>query len=161
MGIDAQASMAYLIDFGLSKQYRNPSTYEHIPPNTGLGLIGTATFASINSHLGLELGRRDDMESLAYVLIYFLRGRLPWQDLRRAKSIMKRKQEMTLHKLCRGLPAEFLSFLEHCRSLSFEEIPDYEYISNLFTDPPLREGLTVFDWESLDNEQPQNNSPEA
>ncbi|KAF8264014.1 kinase-like domain-containing protein [Lactarius quietus] len=115
IGTEPQANVVYIINFGLSKQYRDPSTYEHISPNTGLGLIGMATFASINSHLGLKLGRRDDMESLAYTLIYFLHG-------------------------------SFQIFLKYCRSLSFEDKPDYQYINNLFmegfqNDTILHQGL--------------------
>ncbi|KAH9031810.1 kinase-like domain-containing protein [Lactarius pseudohatsudake] len=81
IGLGTQANIVYLINFGLSKEYRDPYTNKHIPPDTNLGLTGMATFASINSHLGLELGWRDDMESLAYIIIYFLRGHLPWQGL--------------------------------------------------------------------------------
>ena len=110
MGIGIHAAVVYLIDFGLSKEYRDPSTYEHISCKTNLGLTGMATFASINSHLGLELGRRDDLESLAYVLIYFLRGSLPWQGLpSRSKDILKRKQAGP-SKLCCGLQQSSLRF---------------------------------------------------
>ncbi|KAH9017726.1 kinase-like domain-containing protein [Lactarius pseudohatsudake] len=141
MGTGTQAPMVYLIDFGLSKEYRDPDTYKHIPLNTNLGLTGTATFASINSHLGSELGRRDDMESLAYMLIYFLRGRLPWQGLPN------------------GSRRIFCTFLEYCRSLGFEEKPDYGYISDLFKNLSSRESfqnVVVFDWDRTDNGQPQN-----
>jgi len=88
MGTDKQANVVHLIDFGLSKEFRDPNTYLHIPCNSTHGLTGTATFASIHSHLGLELGRRDDLKSLAYVLIYFLHGSLPWQDLRSVQDIV-------------------------------------------------------------------------
>ncbi len=81
MGLRKQANIVHLINFGLLKEYRDPNIHTHIPFNTGLGLIGSATFASINSHLGLELGRRDDLESLAYMLFYFLWGYLLWQRL--------------------------------------------------------------------------------
>jgi serine/threonine protein kinase len=74
MGTGSQTNLVYLIDFGLSKEYRDPNTRKHIPCNEGLGFIGTTTFASVNSHMGLELGRRDDLESLAYILFYFLWG---------------------------------------------------------------------------------------
>lgn len=159
MGIGAQANVVYLIDFGLSKEYRDPATHKPYPFNTNVGFTGTATFASINSHLGLELGRRDDMESLAYVLIYFLRGSLPWQDLPRGSDdVVKCKQQTTPRDLCHGLPVEFCTFLEHCRSLRFEERPDYEYISNLFDGVSSREGFQVatFDWDGVDNEEPQS-----
>ena len=152
MGTGMQSDVVFLIDFGLSKEYRNPNTYAHIPYKTNLGLTGTATFASINSHLGLELGRRDDLESLAYVLIYFLRGRLPWQDFKSgSQRILRHKQKSS--NLCRGLPAEFATFLQYSRSLGFEEVPDYQYISDLFKGLSSREGLenvAVFDWELAD-----------
>jgi serine/threonine protein kinase len=159
MGIGLQSTMVYLIDFGLSKEYRNPNTYKHIPCKKDLGLIGTPTFASINSHLGLELGRRDDLESLAYILIYFLRGSLPWQGLPCAK-VIKRKQQTVPSKLCRGLPTEFSTFLEYSQSLSFEDNPDYGYISDLFNNLSSREGFqnTVFDWDDVDKEQRQKSA---
>ncbi|KAH9015682.1 CK1/CK1/CK1-D protein kinase [Lactarius hengduanensis] len=160
MGMGTQAPVVYLIDFGLSKEYRDPDTYKHIPLNTNLGLTGTATFASINSHLGSELGQRDDMESLAYMLIYFLRGRLPWQGLPNgSKRIIKCKQRTTPRDLCQGLPVEFCTFLKYCHSLGFEEKPDYGYIGDLFKNLSSRESfqnVVVFDWDRTDNGQPQN-----
>jgi serine/threonine protein kinase len=154
MGIGIQATMAYLIDFGLSKEYRNPDTYKHIPSNTNRGLTGTAIFASINSHLGLELGRRDDMESLAYILIYFLRGCLPWEG---SPDMAESKQQTTPHNLCHGLPTEFCTFLEYCRSLAFEKKPDYGYLGDLFNNLSLRNGFqndAAFDWDGADDKQP-------
>ncbi|KAH9008034.1 kinase-like protein [Lactarius deliciosus] len=160
IGLGTQANIVYLIDFGLSKEYRDPYTNKHIPPDTNLGLTGTATFASINSHLGLELGRRDDMESLAYILIYFLRGHLAWQGLPPgSQDIVKCKQRTTPRNLCHGLPVEFCTFLEYCCSLSFEKKPDYGYISGLFDDLSLREGFqhdSAFDWDGTNNEQPRD-----
>ena len=159
MGAGGQSDVVFLVDFGLSKQYRDPNTYEHIPCKTNLGLTGTTTFASVNSHLGMELGRRDDLESLAYVLIYFLRGSLPWQHLSGPQSVLKHKQRTKPGKLCRGLPAEFATFLEYSRSLSFEEIPDYRYMCDLFKGLSSREGLkggVAFDWDRADDVHPQD-----
>ncbi len=90
MGVSKQANLVYLINFGLSKEFRDPKTHAHIPYKKDLGLTRTAIFASINSHLGLELGRQDDLESLAYILFYFLWGFLPWQGLGK-KDMLKSK----------------------------------------------------------------------
>lgn len=81
MGLGKHTNFAYIIDFGLSKEFWDPRTRRHIPYNNTFGLIGSATFSSIHSHLGMEHGRWDDLESLAYILIYFLCSSLPWQGL--------------------------------------------------------------------------------
>lgn len=144
--------MVYLIDFGLSKEFRDPSTHQHIRYSRGRGLVGTTTFASIHSHLGSELGRRDDLESLAYILLYFLRGSLPWQGLRKVNDIARSKR-MATRNLCHGLPVEFRDFLDYCRSLDFDARPDYDRFFRLFSDLQSREGFendTRFDWEVAD-----------
>jgi serine/threonine protein kinase len=95
-----QANIVHLIDFGLSKEFRDPKTHLHIPYTKHYGLTGTTTFSSLNSHLGCELGRRDDLESLAYILIYFLHGSLPWQHPEISPDVMETKQGITTHNLC-------------------------------------------------------------
>ena len=122
MGVNKNVNLVYIIDFGLSKQFRDPDTRAHIPYSQGRGFTRTARFASINSHLGLELGRRDDLESLAYVLIYFLRGSLPWQ--RQGRDILLMKQQLTSQNMYHRLPLELRTFLELSRSLSFDSKPD-------------------------------------
>ena len=149
-GVGKHANLVYIIDFGLSKQFRDPNTRRHIPYNTSRGFTGTADFASVNSHRGLELGRRDDLESLAYILIYFVHGSLPWQGM--GQNIHAVKQGITLHHMFKELPAEFLIFLQHCRSLAFDDKPNYDYYLNLFNNL-LPEGLQsnpTFDWISSD-----------
>jgi serine/threonine protein kinase len=142
MGVGRHANVVHLIDFGLSKEYRRPNTHRHIPFGEGLGFIGTAAFAPINSHLGLELGRRDDMESLAYILLYFLWGFLPWQGLElEGQDILESKQGITTLDLFHELPLEFRMFYEHCRSLSFNGKPKYDHFDCLFHDLLVKEGF--------------------
>ncbi|KAJ7701603.1 putative casein kinase [Mycena olivaceomarginata] len=127
-------------------------------------LTGTARYASINTHLGVEPARRDDIESLAYVLIYFvifltyfLRGSLPWQGLDAAtreqkyECIMAKKMMTTTDILCRNLPMEFRTILDYARGLAFEAEPDYSYLRKLFRDLFEREGYQrdyVYDWSN-------------
>jgi serine/threonine protein kinase len=146
MGIGEQASLVHLIDFGLSKEFRDPNTHVHIPYSKDRGLTGTATFASINSHLGMELGRRDDLESLAYILFYFFWGCLPWQGLGE-EDMLESKRSIMEHNLFHKLPVEFRTFLEHCHSLTFDGKPHYDRFHALFDNLLLKESDTVFDWD--------------
>ena len=104
--------MCYVIDFGLSKLYRDPRNHRHIPYREGKNLTGTARYASINTHMGIEQSRRDDLESLGYVLLYFLRGSLPWQGLKantkkqKYERILEKKAEIPTEELCKGFPGE-------------------------------------------------------
>lgn len=127
----------YIIDFGLAKCYKN-SDGQHIPYRDGKNLTGTARYASINTHKGIEQSRRDDLETIGHVLLYFLRGSLPWQGLpgrnkdEKYNNIKKKKLETSLDELCRGYPSEFKEFMEYCRQLKFEEDPDYKFAISLF-----------------------------
>ena len=126
--------------------------HAHIPFNEGLGLIGTPTFASIDSHLGLELGRRDDLESLAYTLFYFLWGFLPWQGLG-FEGILKSKRQLTELNLFCELLLELHTFFEHCCTLPFNGKPNYDHISLLFDNLFVKEGFqgdVAFDWDITD-----------
>ncbi|KAL1918811.1 uncharacterized protein VTP21DRAFT_2833 [Calcarisporiella thermophila] len=153
MGTGKHSNQVHIIDFGLSKRYRDPKTGLHIPYRENKSLTGTARYASINTHLGAEQSRRDDLESLGYVLIYFLR-QLPWQGLKANTKKQKYERIMeikmiTPEKLCMGLPKEFCCYLNYIRSLRFDDKPDYNYIRKLFQDLYIREGYphdNIFDW---------------
>ncbi|KAF7022649.1 hypothetical protein CFC21_035332 [Triticum aestivum] len=167
MGLGKRANQVYMIDFGLAKKYRDTSTHQHIPYRENKNLTGTARYASVSTHLGIEQSRRDDMESLGYVLMYFLRGSLPWQGLKagtkkqKYEKISERKIATSIEALCRGYPSEFQSFFHYCRSLRFEDSPDYQYLKRLFRDLFIREGFQfdyVFDWTILKYQQSQMTS---
>lgn len=117
IGIGDQGANVYCVDFGLSKRYRHPKSLQHIPHRDGRSLTGTPRYASINNHLGIEQSRRDDLESIGYVLIYFLKGSLPWQGLKaknaqkKYRMILEKKQQVSIAQLCQGCPSQFAEFL--------------------------------------------------
>ncbi|KAE9619389.1 putative protein kinase CK1-CK1 family [Lupinus albus] len=164
MGLGRKANQVYAIDYGLGKKYRDLQTHRHIPYRENKNLTGTARYASVNTHLGIEQSRRDDLESLGYVLMYFLRGSLPWQGLRAGNKkqkydkISEKKVSISVEVLCKSYPSEFVSYFHYCRSLQFEDKPDYSYLKRLFRDLFIREGYQfdyVFDWTIL--KYPQSN----
>ncbi|CAK9201888.1 unnamed protein product [Sphagnum troendelagicum] len=165
MGLGRRSNQVYVIDFGLAKKYRDPSTHQHIPYRENKNLTGTARYASINTHLGIEQSRRDDLESLGYVLMYFLRGSLPWQGLKagtkkqKYEKISEKKMSTTIEALCKAYPSEFASYFHYCRSLRFDDKPDYAYLKRIFRDLFIREGFQfdyVFDWTILKYQQSQS-----
>jgi len=110
-GRGKESNLIYIIDYGLAKRYRDPKTRMHIPYRDGKKLTGTARYASINTHLGIEQSRRDDLECLGYLLIYLLRGTLPWQGIKGAtpkekhEKIMEKKMSSPIEILCKGFPS--------------------------------------------------------
>lgn len=155
MGANNNENIVYLIDYGLAKEYRNPDTLEIIKFREGLSLTGTARYASINALKGCEQSRRDDLESLGYVLIYLLKGSLPWQGLpaqtcqQKYAKILETKQNTSLDSLCKGLPNEFIQYLIEVRKLGFQEKPDYAGYRRLFRDVLLKNYINfdyVYDW---------------
>jgi len=146
MGLGKRANQVNVIDFGLAKKFRDPKTHIHIPYRENKNLTGTARYASINTHLGIEQSRRDDIESLGYVLMYFLRGSLPWQGLKAAtkkqkyEKISEKKMATPVEILCKGFPMEFATYFQYCRSLRFDDKPDYSYLRKLLRDLFAREG---------------------
>ncbi|KAG5559310.1 hypothetical protein RHGRI_009002 [Rhododendron griersonianum] len=166
MGLGRKANQVYIIDFGLAKRYRDSTTNRHIPYRENKNLTGTARYASCNTHLGIEQSRRDDLESLGYVLLYFLRGSLPWQGLKAATKkqkydkICEKKLSTPIEVLCKSHPVEFASYFHYCHSLTFDQRPDYGFLKRLFRDLFSREGYEfdyIFDWTILKYQQAQKN----
>lgn len=127
----------YIFDFGLSKRYRSIKTGEHNPMVKENKLTGTARYASINALRGFEQSRRDDLEAMSYMLMYFLRDKLPWQGLvvkqkeNRYAKILEKKMSFPLSSLCTGFPRQFEELISYTRALQYEEDPNYDYMVNL------------------------------
>lgn len=155
IGHGKKSNIVYMIDMGLAKKYRDPKSQQHIPYRENKSLTGTARYASINAHLGIEQSRRDDLDAIGYVLMYFNRGQLPWQGLKantkeeKYQKICECKSATSAEALCKGYPAVFASYLNYCAALRFEDRPDYAYLRRLFKDLFMREGFVndgMFDW---------------
>jgi casein kinase 1 len=127
----------YLIDLGLAKRYKSQDRV-HLMQASGKSIVGTARYSSINSHIGIELSRRDDLESLGYMLIYFIQGKLPWQGIPADNKtdkyalIGKMKQEVSVEELCAETPDAFKEYMTYTKSLKFKERPNYKYLYDLF-----------------------------
>ena len=128
----------YLIDFGLATKYRDSANSNHYKMIKGKKLIGTVRFASVNAMNGLSQSRRDDLESIGYVLIYFLKGKLPWQNLliknkeERYEKIREIKSNIDIKILCSDLPEELSAYLTYVKNLKYDEDPNYDFIKGLF-----------------------------
>ena len=134
--------LIYLIDFGMSKKYRSSKTGKHIKLQKLNKINGTLRYMSINSCKYYQYSRRDDLESLGYMLIFLTKNNLPWISVENEDINLKLKMEkicslkasITPEKLCRGLPYEFCKYIDYCQKLDFEQEPDYNYLRNLFID---------------------------
>lgn len=148
-------NIVHIIDYGLAKEYINPDSGTHIAFRGQKGAIGTARYMSVNTHMGREQSRRDDLEALGYVIIYFMRGSLPWQGLpatdhkERMKKIGDMKRKLSLEEICDRCPDEFISYLRYVKHLDFYEAPDYDYLRKLFLDLFIQNRFVddgAFDW---------------
>jgi len=165
LGLGQKSNQIYIIDFGLSKKYRDLKDHTHIPFREGRSLTGTARYTSLNTHIGIEQSRRDDIEGIAYMLIYLLKGCLPWQGLKaKTKSekndlIAQKKFATTIDALCEGIPAEFGVLLNEARRLDFSDRPDYPFYRKIFRDLFIKQGFSYdynYDWVILSSSTPRS-----
>ena len=161
MGLNHNSNKVYLIDFGLAKKYRSIKTLIQYPLTLKKKFTGTARYASINALKGYEHSRRDELESLGYIFVYFLKGKLPWQNIiaknkeEKYKKILEKKMEISSEELCKDLPKEFEMFLEYNKNIKYEEKPDYKYLHNLIDkimDENNIKNDYIYDW-TLDEEK--------
>ena len=159
MGREEKSKYLYLLDFGLAKKYRSSSTLKHYPMIKKKNLTGTARYASINALRGYEHSRRDDLEAAGYVLIYFIKGRLPWQGIQvktkeeRYKKILKKKIEISPEELCENLPQEFEKYIDYTRNLEYLEEPDYAKLKELFNSILKKDHAKfdyIYDWTTAE-----------
>ncbi len=151
----------YILDFGLAKKYRSSKTLKQIPMIKHSKLTGTARYASINALKGYEQSRRDDLESLGYVLVYLLKGSLPWQGMvaktkeEKYAKILSKKINISTEKLLKNYPQELIDYLKYCKMLQYEQDPDYEYLMGLFKNAittKLNESIDYrFEWVNNDD----------
>jgi serine/threonine protein kinase len=141
--------LIYLIDYGLSKKYKDIKNDIHIPFRNDRPLTGTLRYISINTHKGFEQSRRDDIESACYIIIYFLNGKLNWDGIKcktkeeKIQKIMEKKEEFKNNKEYKNLHPSFSQIMQYIYNLNFEEKPNYEYIFGV-----INKGLEQFNGES-------------
>ena len=126
---------------------------QHIKFRENIPTIGNRVFISINIHNKIQTSRRDDIESLGYNLIFFLKGKLPWSHIKRSHDILEKKLKTSLDELCEGTPDEFKEFIKYARNMKFEEEPDYAYLNKLLLNAAEKNGIELdkveYDWEIL------------
>ena len=166
MGVGENANKVYIIDFGLSKKYIDANG-KHIKNCTGKSLTGTARYASINALEGFEQSRRDDMESLLYVWVYCLKGRLPWMGLpnagkRKYEAILNKKKTTKIDDLCAGLNSFFASYLREIRSLKFDQEPNYAKYRQMIYNAMIQHQIPFdykYDWTKVTRIQRPQTAP--
>lgn len=166
IGTGKKKNRIYMIDFGLSKKYQNNS--QHIPYRKNCSFTGSFRYSSIRNHKGIEQSRRDDLESIGYMLIFLLKGSLPWQGLKgstkrkRSSNIFNVKSSISLQELCKDIPSEFLLYMKYCRTLRYDQVPDYNLLRNLFIELFKSKQYTlnyIYDWNliAIEKKKQMNN----
>ena len=155
----------YVVDFGLAKKFRSSVTLKQLPLTKRKSLTGTARYASINALQAYEQSRRDDLESVGYCLMYFLRGNLPWQNIKadnktdKYKKILTKKKEISSKELGEGFPIEFAEILDYFKKLGYTEDPDYEMCNQKLLTVLEREKAKfdyIYDWTTFTNLKDRN-----
>ncbi|CAD8203817.1 unnamed protein product [Paramecium octaurelia] len=154
-GIEDESSKIYVVDFGISKIYLDAQG-NILPFRDNASFIGTTRYASIAAHKGHELSRKDDIESLIYVLLYFMKGQLPWQNMQnvsdeeRTVKVGEMKMNMDPRELCQDVPPEFANILEHLRQLQYSSEPNYYFVRNQLEKAAENQGIkldNIYDWD--------------
>ena len=157
----------YIIDFGLSKGFMNEKTLQHEKCNHLNQFTGSCRYSSIKNHKGFDQSRRDDSESIGYMLIHFMRGKLPWQGIiaknkkEKLKKTFEIKYKTSIRELCQGLPKEFIDYMKYCRQLRYIEKPDYNYLINLFVKLMKKKRYIMdykYDWDIIDTQKENMNT---
>ena len=160
IGIGKNKSKIFLVDFGLSKLFK--ANEDHIGYKNNKNFTGTYRYSSLRNHKGIEQSRRDDLESIGYMLIYFSSGRLPWQGIRnsdkskRNLAIYTKKRNTPLNELCESCPKCMIDYMKYCRLLRFRQHPDYERLKNFFKQQLIQDNKKIdyiFDWNILANQK--------
>eukprot|EP01064_Diplonema_japonicum_P003543 TRINITY_DN12279_c0_g1_i1.p1 TRINITY_DN12279_c0_g1~~TRINITY_DN12279_c0_g1_i1.p1 ORF type:complete len:335 (+),score=38.43 TRINITY_DN12279_c0_g1_i1:82-1086(+) len=153
MGLGERGNHVYLIDFGLSKRFLRDYSEDHIPFRMDKGFVGTSRYAPIASHAGAEQGRKDDLESVCYVLLYLRQGSLPWQGGKGTKTVRRKyihEKKQSCDPSTLGADMKILTpILTHVKRLSFKDKPDYPYILQLFDKAFKTNNITrnwAYDW---------------
>lgn len=171
IGLDGEKrSMVYLTDFGLAKRWQDEQTQQHFPLQRTKGLVGTVRYVSVNVHEGLSMSRRDDLESVAYILMYFIAGSLPWDGWETTKDdqfytqVKVKKAALIRQKFLTTMPEPIQQFLIYCRNMSFEQNPDYDYWLKLFEEQSRVYNFTwdyKYDWDGQTEAQNGKKQPEG
>ena len=146
-----------MIDLGLSKYFMNTDKGSHIAFQQNKGFTGSFRYSSIRNHKGYEQSRRDDLESIGYMLLFFLKGSLPWQGIKesdksnKSKKICEMKEKITLQELCKDMPIFIFKIMRYIRFLRFVECPDYEYLRKLMYNYLIQQNTSnvEYDWIAI------------
>ncbi|KAJ3049717.1 serine/threonine protein kinase, partial [Rhizophlyctis rosea] len=158
MGLGKRGNQVNVIDFGLSKSFLSKDGLHILESEDSVGFAGTANYASLNVHSGIHATRRDDLESLGYTFMHFLVGRLPWADLKGAKTVetMKLKFDEKLlldHDVLGSTHSQsFTKYFQYVSSLQFDDKPDYSYVYDIFVDEFLEHGFVYdhkYEWTNM------------